>query len=1096
MPSERSSDVKFEIGHVLFIDIVGYSKLLINEQSEQLQTLKEIVRGTEQFRLAEAEGKLLRLPTGDGGALVFRNSPEAPVLCALEISKALKSHPELCVRMGIHSGPVNEVTDLNEQANVAGAGINIAQRVMDCGDAGHLLVSKRVADDLEQYQQWRSLLHELGECEVKHGLRLSILNLYDDDIGNPELPEKFRQAKGKGQTAPGAAAPVRRHEGLWLAVLPFKSSGDAEMESFANGLVEELTTGLSRFRYLSVVANASAARLKGEAGDERVLGAKLGARYVLEGSIRKGSSGIRVSAQLVDTQTGAQLWAETYNRDLQASSIFAAQDDVAARIVATVADSYGVLVHSMRDAIRQKDDADLTPAEWQFQYFAYREQITPANHAALKSRLERVAQSDNRPSDLWACLAQIYLDEYAFGFPGNDVTSLDRALVAARRGVELDRANQFAMVAFAQTHFFRQDLAAFGPAAERAMALNPLNTDALGILGLQIVHTGEFERGTAVVRRAMELNANHAGWMHFAPLWDHFHKCEYEQALECANRVDVPGLFWPFLVMASACGHLGRHAEAAAAVRDLLALDPEFAEHALSNVGTWHFASGLMDPILDGLRKAGLSIPENRLAGSPKRSETTTATGKGQAAPGAVAAKSIAVLPFVNMSPDKHDEYLSDGMTEELINALAKVPGLRVPGRTSCFAFKGKTEADIFRKIGDQLHVNTVLEGSVRKAGEKLRVTAQLINVSDGYHLWSKDYDGDVRDIFTFQSNVAQRVVEALQIKLGVEAARALAKRPTENPEAHRLYLLGRYEFGKYSEAGWTSSIRYYEQALKLDPNYALAYCGLADTYAYMGGVVMPSKEAVVKEKEFAQRALQLEPELAEAHLSLAAALAGAFDWRNAQVEFDRAIELNPNLAWAYEIYAWFLGGLGRLDEAIAKDKKAIELDPLNSFFQAALAYFLYHARRYDDAIVQIRRTLELDPASTLARHLLGCCLLWKGDTAGAIAEFQESKTVVAGAWYQGLLGYAYAISGDRPKAEQLLRPLEEMAKRQYVSSTAFAMIYLGLGEKRKAMDWLEKSYEDQESACWYLTVEPIYDSVRNEPRFQALVQKVFRETP
>ena len=462
---------------------------------------------------------------------------------------------------------------------------------------------------------------------------------------------------------------------------------------------------------------------------------------------------------------------------------------------------------------------------------------------------------------------------------------------------------------------------------------------------------------------------------------------------------------------------------------------------------------------------------------------------------GAAPAKSVAVLPFVNMSADKHDEYLSDGMTEELINALARVPGLRVPGRTSCFAFKGKNETDIFRKVGDQLQVDTVLEGSVRKAGEKLRVTAQLINVSDGYHLWSEDYDGDVRDIFTFQSNVAQRVVEALQIKLGVEAARALAKKPTENPEAHRLYLLGRYEFGKYSEAGWTSSIRYYEQALKLDPNYALAYCGLADTYAYMGGVVMPSKEAVAKEKEFAQRAIQLEPQLAEAHLSLACALGGAFDWRNAQVEFDRAIELNPNLAWAYEIYAWFLGGLGRLDEAIAKDKKAIELDPLNSFFQAALAYFLYHARRYDDAIVQIRRTLELDPTATLARHLLGCCLLWKGDTAGAIAEFQQSKIVVTGAWYQGLLGYAYAISGDRPKAEQILRELEEMAKRQYVNSTAFADIHLGLGEKEKALDWLEIAYENQESACWYLKVDPIYDSVRNEPRFQALVEKVFRDT-
>src|SRR6266849_4002703 len=215
MPAEPASDLKFEIGHVLFIDIVGYSKLLINEQSDQLQKLKQIVRGTEQFRIAEAEGKLLRLPTGDGGALVFRNNLEAPVLCALEISKALKSHPELQVRMGIHSGPVNEVTDLNEHANIAGAGINIAQRVMDCGDAGHILLSKRVADDLEHYSQWRSLLHELGECEVKHGLRISLLNLYGEETGNPELPEKFRQAKAKGQTAPGAA-PAKS-----VAVLPF-----------------------------------------------------------------------------------------------------------------------------------------------------------------------------------------------------------------------------------------------------------------------------------------------------------------------------------------------------------------------------------------------------------------------------------------------------------------------------------------------------------------------------------------------------------------------------------------------------------------------------------------------------------------------------------------------------------------------------------------------------------------------------------------------------------------------------------------------------------------------------------------------------------
>ena len=192
MPAEHLPEVKFEIGHVLFIDIVGYSKLLITEHSEQLQTLKEIVRGAEQFRAAEAEGKLLRLPTGDDGALVFRTSPEAPVLCAMEIAKALKDYPKLGVRMGIHSGPVNEITDLNEQANIAGAGINIAQRIMDCGDAGHILLSKHVAEDLEQYPRWRPYLHELGECEVKHGVRIGIVNLANHEVGNTQLPRKFQ----------------------------------------------------------------------------------------------------------------------------------------------------------------------------------------------------------------------------------------------------------------------------------------------------------------------------------------------------------------------------------------------------------------------------------------------------------------------------------------------------------------------------------------------------------------------------------------------------------------------------------------------------------------------------------------------------------------------------------------------------------------------------------------------------------------------------------------------------------------------------------------------------------------------------------------
>src|ERR1700730_820083 len=268
MASESSSDVKFEIGHVLFIDIVGYSKLLITEQSERLETLKKILRGTEQFRLVEAEGKLLRLPTGDGGALVFRTSPEAPVLCALEISEELKNHPELRVRMGIHSGPVNKITDLNAQANIAGAGINIAQRVMDCGDAGHILLSKRVADDLEQYPQWRSQLHELGECEVKHGMHLGIVNLYNNETGNPQVPKKFQVLKQQrarsrwsviaavlvllaGMVAAFVIVSKRSAKSTTavseksIAVLPFENlSEDKANAFFADGVQDEIPSDL------------------------------------------------------------------------------------------------------------------------------------------------------------------------------------------------------------------------------------------------------------------------------------------------------------------------------------------------------------------------------------------------------------------------------------------------------------------------------------------------------------------------------------------------------------------------------------------------------------------------------------------------------------------------------------------------------------------------------------------------------------------------------------------------------------------------------------------------------------------------------------
>jgi TolB-like protein/Tfp pilus assembly protein PilF/class 3 adenylate cyclase len=370
MADEPKSKRRLEIAHVLFIDIVGYSKLRINEQSAQIEKLREIVRGTEQFRTADAEGKLLRLPTGDGGALAFRNNPEAPVLCAEEIAKALKSHPEIRVRMGIHSGPVNEVTDLNEQANIAGAGINIAQRIMDCGDAGHILVSKHAAEDLEQYDQWQPYLHDLGDCEGKHGERLHVVNLYNDEIGNSAVPTKCAPNAMAG-TMSSAAAGIRRRYSIAamaigalivvgagafffatrtafrnitargqpassvseksIAVLPFQNLSDDKSNAyFTDGIQDEILTRLSKIAEIKVISRTSTQKYKSAPENLREIGQQLGVAHFLEGSVQKVANAVHVNVQLIRAATAEHLWAESYNRKLD--DVFGVEGEVASAI--------------------------------------------------------------------------------------------------------------------------------------------------------------------------------------------------------------------------------------------------------------------------------------------------------------------------------------------------------------------------------------------------------------------------------------------------------------------------------------------------------------------------------------------------------------------------------------------------------------------------------------------------------------------------------------------------------------------------------------------------------------------------------------------
>src|SRR6266852_3373167 len=684
MLADSESHLHLEIGHVLFIDIVGYSKLLIDEQRERIQELREIVRGTVQFRIAEAEGKLMRLPTGDGGALVFRTSPEAPVLCALEISRALKTHPELRVRMGIHSGPVNEVADLNEQVNMAGAGINIAQRVMNCGDAGHILLSKHAAEDLGEYRQWQLQLHDLGEFDVKHGARLHVVNLYTGEVGNPRVPTKFRQAVEKRRLA----------------------------------LIAMLT----------------------------LLAAAAGAGY----------------------------------------------------------------------------------------------------------------------------------------------------------------------------YFFSQRLA--------------------------------------------------------------------------------------------------------------------------------------------------FKTPD----------------------------KSIAVLPFESLSHDPDNAYFAEGMQDEILARLSKIADLKVISRTS--TQKYKSAPDNLREIAKQLGVGNVLEGSVQKSGDAVRVNVQLINALNDAHLWGDVYDRKLTDIFAVESDIAKTIAGTLQAKLTGAEKQLISSQPTSDTTAYELYLKGRLLWSKRGGENLRQAIAFYEEAIARDPKYALAYSGLAEAYVILPVyTAVASREAFSKAKAAALKALQLDDKLAEAHTALADVLFDDLDMAGSISEFQRAIALNPNYATAHH---WYGNGpllaLGRFEEAIAEGKRAIELDPLSPIINADLGQNLYNARRYDEAIAQLRKTLEIDPTFYYAHFNLGIALQLKGDVPAAIAEYTKAQQLSDDLFVQVLLAAAKAQSGDKDPAIQMLAELEELSRHRYVSSDWRCVLYLSLGNREKAIRSLEQGIADHDGVhITWIKVDPFLDPLRGDPRFEALVQKV-----
>jgi serine/threonine-protein kinase len=755
--------------------------------------------------------------------------------------------------------------------------------------------------------------------------------------------------------------------------------------------------------------------------------------------------------------------------------VFELQDDLVPRIVATIAGMNGVLPRSMSEAVRSRDPEALSPYEAVLRSFGYLERVTPEELAAARSALESALRKAPAYADAWAMQAFLCVQEYGQGF-NLQPDPLTSGSIAARRAVETAPSNPLAYFSLAQALFFQKEFQSFRHAAERAVALNPMDGNSIAFLGELLVYAGDRARGLALAERAKQLNPNHPGWYWYTDFYDSYSGGDYRAALAFARKSNLPGHWGMHAAVAASCAQLGERAAAAKALRDLLELRPNFAARVRVEFEKW-WEPAYVESFLDGLRKAGLDVdaPVQTHRGTPQAPASMPETTVG-----------IAVLPFSDMSPAKDQEYLCEGMAEEIMNALVQVGGIRVASRTS--AFRARKEGHDLSSIARALSVGHILEGSVRTAGTRLRVTAQLTDVASGYQLWSERFDREAIDVFAIQDDIAAGVVDAVKARLGRSSRTIHARPQAHNLDAYRSYLKGRHLRGVEDFVGAISS---FEEATRLDPAHAPSWTGLAEITvlsAHMG--MIPPRAACTSARKMLATAKELQGESAEGLHVEAFASFLEYRWDAMETAWRRALELQPDHVLALGSFAISLCARQRLDQALPLFERARQADPLASFPYTLTGWGLLICGKAEESLRYIEDALsfEKEDASAIAALSMANVGLKRYD-AGIAAGEHGVAVARRAPFFVGVLGWALAAAG---RSDEARTALEELRARPSASPTVVSEAWLlgALGEIDAAFDVLARAEEEHQGLLCY-TGLPGFHPLRSDPRFAALMKRL-----